>query len=271
MEYETVNNVKIKPVVIPKLKEDEILGYEYFPQAYPNIMICARKRSGKTTLVYNILKKCINKKTMVFIFSPTVGKDATYIKIVEMLKKRKINVNKYLHFLEPDGSNIISELVNELIKDDDMESESEGENPKIISACKFEDEKKVEKEKKEKKPSKIAPEICIIIDDLASEMRNKALANLTIKNRHMRALILLISHHPSNLLPQARTNLDYCIVFRGMPDEKLCMLHHDLNISVPLERFMEIYKEVTKEPYSFLWISCSDDELRAGFNRRIVL
>ena len=51
------------------LESHEILGYDYFPTLYSNIYICSRRRSVKTTLIYNILKHCVNERTNVVFFA----------------------------------------------------------------------------------------------------------------------------------------------------------------------------------------------------------
>ena len=55
MQTKEKNDIKIKPVVHLALESHEILGYDYFPTLYSNIYICSKRKSGKTTLIYNIL------------------------------------------------------------------------------------------------------------------------------------------------------------------------------------------------------------------------
>ena len=65
MQTKEINKIQIRPVVHLALESHEILGYDYFPTLYSNIYICSRRRSGKTTLIYNILQHCLNKRTNV--------------------------------------------------------------------------------------------------------------------------------------------------------------------------------------------------------------
>ena len=55
MQTKQINNIHISPVVHLALKEEEIRGYDYFPNLYSNIYVCAKRKSGKSTLIYNIL------------------------------------------------------------------------------------------------------------------------------------------------------------------------------------------------------------------------
>ena len=55
MQTKEINKITIKPVVHLALEAHEIVGYDYFSTLYSNIYICSRRRSGKTTPIYNIL------------------------------------------------------------------------------------------------------------------------------------------------------------------------------------------------------------------------
>ena len=68
MQTKEINDIKIKPVVHLALESHEILGYDYFSTLYSNIYICSKRKSGKTTLIYNILKNCTNKRSNVVFF-----------------------------------------------------------------------------------------------------------------------------------------------------------------------------------------------------------
>ncbi len=56
LETRKINDIAVKPIIQSKLAKDDILGYNYFPTLYSNIYICSKRTSGKTTLIYNILK-----------------------------------------------------------------------------------------------------------------------------------------------------------------------------------------------------------------------
>ena len=90
MQTKEINKITIKPVVHLALESHEILGYDYFPTLYSNIYICSRRRSGKTTLIYNILKHCTSKRTNVVVFCSTIHRDSTKKLIFEMFEKRRL-------------------------------------------------------------------------------------------------------------------------------------------------------------------------------------
>ena len=68
LQLKKINDIAVKPIIQRKLPKELILGYDYFPTLYSNIYICSKRKSGKTTLIYNILKHCTDKKTNV-VFS----------------------------------------------------------------------------------------------------------------------------------------------------------------------------------------------------------
>ena len=68
MQTKEINDIKIKPVVHLALESHEILGYDYFPTLYSNIYICSKRKSGKTTLIYNILKIVLISDQTLFSF-----------------------------------------------------------------------------------------------------------------------------------------------------------------------------------------------------------
>ena len=98
MQTKEINKISFKPVVHLAIESHEILGYDYLPTLYSNMYICSRRRSGKTTLIHNILKHCVNKRTNVVCFCCTINRDTTYNLILEMLEKRGINVMTYDYF-----------------------------------------------------------------------------------------------------------------------------------------------------------------------------
>jgi len=60
-----LNNVVVKPIVdcnppdITKIK-----GYKLIPSNYWILFLCSKKKSGKTSLINEICKKCTDKRTV---------------------------------------------------------------------------------------------------------------------------------------------------------------------------------------------------------------
>ncbi len=113
LETRKINDIAVKPIIQSKLAKEEILGYSYFPTLYSNIYIGSKSKSGKTTLIYNILKYCTDKKTKVFFFCSPIQRDATFKKILEMLEKKGVNVITYDHIIDG-NENILHTMLNEI-------------------------------------------------------------------------------------------------------------------------------------------------------------
>jgi hypothetical protein len=272
MNTTQINNIKIKPVIKVKKEPEKIGGYNLFPELYSNIFICAKKCSGKTTLLFNILQKCVNKKTHCWIFGSTINKDDTYKEIFNMLEKKGCHVNKFLHFIDDDKSNIIEEIITELKGDVDEEEEQEEKKPESKTViCKFHNdiEDNTQKKKKEYIPKRLYPEHVFICDDLGSDMRNTAISQLLKTNRHFKSKVILIGHTLNDLYPASRKQLDYVLLFKCLSDQKLETLYNDLDLSIEYEDFKKAYDYATTDKFNFLYISTRDDNLRKNFNESI--
>ncbi len=113
MQTKQINNIHIAPVVHLAIKEEEIRGYDYFTNLYANIDVCAKRKSGKSTLIYNILNNCTGRRTNVVFFCSTINRDDTYKRILEMLEKQKIKTVCYDHFIQ-EKENILNTILREL-------------------------------------------------------------------------------------------------------------------------------------------------------------
>ena len=174
MQTKEINKIIIKPVVHLALEQNEILGYDYFSTLYSTIYICSRRRSGKTTLIYNIFKHCVNKRTNVIFFCSTIHRDSTYKLILEMLEKKKVNVMTFDHCL--DGKeNILTGIIEELNNDLETKEQEKIKKDLDISDPKpkmdlFPKEKAIER--KEREPKQLSPEYVLIFDDLGNDLRH---------------------------------------------------------------------------------------------------
>src|SRR5690242_17823438 len=87
---------KINDEIVKKVKiEGEvdtrpIKGFNLFPELYGNIFMCAKKKSGKTTVVHKVIRDCCTKDTTVIAFVGTLHKDDVWKSIKTMCKKKGI-------------------------------------------------------------------------------------------------------------------------------------------------------------------------------------
>jgi hypothetical protein len=262
-----INDTVIKKV---KLKDDTsnkpIKGFSLFPEVYSNVYCCSKKKSGKTTVLFNIIKKCCDKNTKVIIFCSTVHKDSTYKSILDYLDKKDIDYATYTS-LKEDKIDRLQQLVEDLQQEADPQTEKENNKNNLLLF----DEPESEEEEKEKDSKYRAPEYMIILDDLSTELKSKSLVSLLKKNRHFKSKIIISSQYWNDLLPESRKQLDYILLFKSMPENKLKEIYRDADLSIDYETFLKLYRYSTKEPYNFFYIDCVNDEYRKNFNMKFNL
>ncbi len=124
------------------------------------------------------------------------------------------------------------------------------------------------KERKEKKEKHQYPKELIILDDLGANMRNPAVGNLLIKNRHYKSMVLLSGQHFYHLSPESRENINIWLVFKNQPEAQMMELYKAAGVTVPFEEFMKMFKECLKYKNSFFYINATDNDFRCTFSHR---
>lgn len=273
-----INKVKIKPIV-NNITEDitDVKGKELFPNNLSNIFICARKRSGKSSLIGNILRKMADKRTTVVIFSSTNNIDPCWINIKDMLEKKGIAVISYTHFIDDEtGQNLLNDFLKELEtdeKEDEKEIKSNLASPNVITGdgtyLRFEGEKEQEKVRKPYVPKKSVPKFILCFDDLSSDLRHISVIKNLKSNRHRGIMNILSSQYFLDLNTGAMSNLDYMVIFKGQDEDKLEKIHKRLDLGIDFNTFKRYYEYAVKNPYCFLWIDIRNDEYRKNFNEQL--
>lgn len=274
-----VNNIILKPVINNKLLNDEknIYGGKFFKNPWSNTFICAKKNSGKTNIIYHILKNCAHKNTRVILICGTINIDPTYKKLCDMMEKKKVLYETFTSFVDDEtGENVLSSLLDELKNPEEPEEKSDEEEEHEVKVIKkgidYGDTRIVKKKKKKlkkKKPELLYSKIILVIDDIGSA-RLPVLSNLMKQNRHHHMRIIISSQHIHDLPPSALKQLDYCLVFKSLNQEKIERLKQDLDIgNLTTDEFYMLYKELTEEKYSFMYIDVRNETYRQNFNIQI--
>jgi hypothetical protein len=299
IKEEQINNIKVKPVIISTTATNENnLGYSMFPELYSTISILSKKKSGKSNLIMNILKKCVNKNTKVIIFASTVNKDATYKLIQEWLDKKEIEYTAKTNFIEEEENekgkmvkvNLITQWINQMKQGDDEQQNSESDietdtdnepPPPTFKMCLFENvqpqlkpepEPEPEPKPRKKRKSKYqAPEYLFIFDDLGTSLRDSSISQLCKIMRHFKMKIILSSQRITDLHPDALGQMDYCLIFKSFNDETLDKLREKLDLALDKDEFKKLYEHTTKEKYNFLYIDVNHNLYRKNFNKKIEL
>jgi len=259
-----INNEVVKAVpLISVVDTRPVLGQALFPEIYANIFLCAKKKSGKSSVIYNIIKRCANKHTIVMAFCSTLHKDETYKTLMKYCELNKIAFVGHTSLKsEEDGHDLLSELIDELQNDEDKEDEKESKQSIII--CDDSDDE--DNRKAIKKAKYRSPEYIFILDDLSTELKSTSVAAFLKKNRHFKSKIIISSQYLNDLAPQSRKQIDYFLIFKGQPQGKLDEIYRDADISVDKETFYKLYKNATLEKYSFLYIDTNTNNYRQNFN-----
>jgi hypothetical protein len=261
---ERINNIKVKPIptaLIGAGDNRKIKGYDLFPEPYCNIFIVAKKKSGKTTTIFEIVRRCCTKSTNVIVFCSTINKDKSYKAIKKYCKNKGIAYIGYTSFTE---ENVLDNILNGLSIEQEPDSDEEEDNPKEIKIKMYDHD--YEDEKKDRKDKFISPEYLFIFDDLSSAMRHKTIAKLLKTNRHYKSKVIISSQYLNDLDPQSCKQIDNWLVFPGNPEDKLELIHKYADMSIEFEQFYDIYKDATEEKYNFLYIDTNNDILRKNFN-----
>lgn len=285
MEFKTerVSNKTVQATNEQK-KDLKVKGADWFNEPYSNIFLLAKKKSGKTTVIENILKHCSGKNTKFIFIVSTIHKDATWRRIVDFWEEKGHDVLSYDDLIN-DGVNVIQEFMDQQKGDQQQTGGGRGANAPLT----IQDIKRVNgkliitkstqpvivgrgDEIKEAKPKLVYPEYFIVLDDLGSSMRDKAINQLLKTNRHYKAKVILSAQNLNDLMPEAIRNLDYVLCFGRIPDDKMDKLRQDLLLDVDEQTFHNMYKDATDKQHSFFYIGRSgEDEFRKNFNDKYIL
>jgi hypothetical protein len=265
-----INNEKVKAIPLPILKRESIKGFRLFAEPYAYIFLCAKKKSGKTSAIFKILKSCSSKTTKLFIFSSTVFKDDTWKYIIKYFKNRGNPIQTFTSIKE-DKLNHLQKIIEELqVEDSESDSENDIEKAPKLNFLLFDtyDEEKIKKQKKNKK---VAPENIFIFDDIGNELHNPFVNQLLKTNRHFLSKVIISSQYVNDMIPASRKQIDYWLLFKGHKDDKLKIIYDDADLSITFDEFMNLYKHATEEKYNFLLVDTRNDEFRKNFSHRYFL
>ena len=277
-----INNQYVKAIPIPDEDKRPIKGYDICEEVYANIFLCARKKSGKTSALFKIMKECSVKKTIIIVFCSTCYKDNNWIQIRKYFEKKKMDIRVYTSIYE-NGEDQLSNLIENLKKEAQDKEEEDNNSDESIDNCdeilnfltnnvKNKSESKEHKnDKKERKCKYQAPEYMIIFDDLSSELKSRSLLSLLKFNRHFKSKLIISSQWLHDLLPESRKQIDLFLIFKGFSEDKIALFYKDCDSSIPFQNFYQIYKKATQKPYSFLYIDSRSDSFRSNFNQQFFI
>ena len=269
MKTRRINDIKISKIKLPRVAQKKIRGSCVLP-VYSNTFLCAKKNSGKTTTIYNMLKKCVDSDTVLDLFVSTIEKDRSWIQIVKHFRTKGCTVNTHTSTIDDDGVDLIRQIIDTPVEfSDDEESSSESEEDlKYISIG---GEVKEEPKERKRRKSKLAQKRIIVLDDIGNELSRASVSQLLKINRHLRCKVILSTQYLNDLSPMARRQIDVWLLFGGLKKNKLEQVVRDCDTRLDYNEFEQVYKFCTSGKYSFMYLDCATDSYRKNFNEQIVL
>jgi hypothetical protein len=233
MHLKRLNDFEIKPIGKRPRKKDYD---ELFHDPWVNIFCLAPKNSGKTNVIYRILEhdhKHGNWTT--FAFCSTRALDATWKKMI-----KKFHIISASSIIDKEsGDNLLEATMSEIKEilknaDDDQELNFH-----------------------------------IIGDDLNKLLRDPSWASLFKKNRHLHCRVIISTQRLVDLNLDARSNLDYALLFPRLPTEDVLGLKSEIGSQLKNADFIDMYKKVTKTPHQFLYCDVKGNTFRRNFTDQI--
>ncbi|DAC81601.1 TPA_asm: FtsK [Physarum slime mold MELD virus] len=256
-----INNQQIEVIPTNDPPPERIHGYDVVPKLYGNVFMCAKKGSGKTNVVWHILKNCADKDLYVYIFSGTVHNDSNWEHIAKELTRRGIGYEMHL-----DTSELL-QIIDSLRVDTPDDANGKTDLPEIFR--KFVDIKI------KKKNEKI---ICItcyffVFDDMSEELKSRRIKTLIKQHRHYKSKVIVSSHYPNDLEPGCQKQGDMWILFAGHGGDKLEMMRQAMSLGKEIDekKFNEIYDHATAAPYSFLNVVPVKNRFMQNFNTELII
>ena len=265
-----INDIKIKKVRLPKLDEKKIRGSSLLP-LYSNTFICAKKASGKTTVIYNILKKCADSDTILHLFVSTISKDRSYISLVKHFQNKGLTVHSHTSTVGENGQDLIRAIIDEPAEVSESESDNEESSEEDLHYIAIDSNEEPEEnlKKKKRKKSKLAQKMIIVLDDLGNELKKPSIDMLVKINRHLKCKVILSSQYLNDLSPQARRQIDVWLLFGGLKKNKLEQILRDADTALEYNEFEQVYMYATSQKYNFMYLDTHTDTYRRNFNEVI--
>lgn len=235
--YKRVNDIQVKPppIYVRLLGAFKTSMNNLFLTNFPNVYIVGKKDSGKTNLILNMLDEIVNEDTIIIIFCNTVD-------ISDMWR---FICNKY-------GGKIVK---YKNIVDEDEKTGKEINNLQAFI-------KRMEKSTRNEENNNYV----VIFDDISDELRNKYVKKYLKQNKHYKAFNIISTQGAKDLVPTAVSQINYCILLNGIPEDSLNHIHKNLSLSISSDKFKKMYNDITSIPFNFLYMDCDRGIYRRNFD-----
>lgn len=236
---------------VPIVKPRNITEYEYRQSKYPHVpkvpfrsIIVASSTGGKTVLIQNlILDVYLDCFSRIFIFSPSVHTDPTFVEVKKYVKdKLQVDENK-------------EDIYFEHYNPDDLQKVIDTQT-KIIKYMKDHNMKKLHS-------------ILIVIDDHSDDLNfvrhSQLLHSLATRGRHQAISLILSTQKYRSLANIIRLNSSSLYVFKLKNQTELDSFVEENSALLDKKTLLEMYKQATREPYSFFYININSKDINKMF------
>lgn len=296
-----INDVRVTSAPRTKPADNRpVLGWKLFPgnSCNTNSLFVAKRKSGKSTVIYKSIDQCADKDTKIIIICSSIDNDPTWISIQELCKKKKIDLTMHTSIFDEDGDNVLEILMKKLARlregeeqsDNDDDNEDNDDDLQSLGLPGSDDwmaswgrgetlrpqggvgdiTKKRTTPRKPKKSKFQAPKYLIVLDDIPNELKNTWVTVCLKAMRHWGKMIVS-TQSINDIVPGGRNQFDYVLLFKGMPIKKIEDVHKGCALDITFEQMMEMYRFATEKKFNFLWISAFENEYRKNFDEEIVI
>jgi len=277
IKVKRINKEDVTPVKFVDVVEDPrpIKGRDIFPEIYANIFFCARKKSGKSCAIHHTIKNCATSETRVIAFVSTLHRDPTWRSIQKLCQDMNVDFTGYTSIKDPETKeDILDTIVKHLEQTTGDEKEADDidrTKPGIILCA--DDLAPHSKSRKPKRPKEQAQKIIFVFDDLSGELQTPSFTSFLKKNRQFKAKTIIASQYWNDIALQARKQLDYVLLYRGLAQslDKLTDIYKNCDLSIKFDMFLDIYRFCTKERFHFMYIDVVNSEFRRDFSHKLEL
>ena len=240
-------NNKNVPIIQPR----NITEYEYKQSKYQHVpkipfrsIIVASSTGGKTVLIQNLIldvyRDCFSR---IFIFSPSVHTDPTFVEVKKYIRTQmKVDDKKEDVYFEHHNPDELQQVIDT--------------QTKVITYMKDHKHKKLHS-------------ILIVVDDHADDLNfvrhSKLLHALATRGRHQAISFILSTQKYKSLANIIRLNASSLYVFKLKNQTELDAFIEESSALVDKKTLLEMYKEAVKEPYSFFYININSKDINHMF------
>lgn len=124
-----INNIVVKPLPNTAPKDNRpIMGSDLVPEIYSNVFLCAKKKSGKSICIQQILKGCCGPNSTVVSFCPTIAKDPAWVAIRKWAKRKNIKFEGFTDIKEG-KTDILDMFVRKLEEEGEQDMDFDDSDP----------------------------------------------------------------------------------------------------------------------------------------------